>query len=287
MRVNPPAISRRPSPASGLWLYAGVALVTAATLMLQLLQTRILSVMVWYHLAFFVISLAMFGWTAGAIWVYLRGTRFTPARLAADLSAFTAAFAVSIVLSLLLQLTLAPGGIGVASGLGWTVLALGLALPYVFSGVLVTLALTRSPLPASRVYAADMIGAAAGCLSVLALLEATDAPSAILWVSAMVAAAGALFQRFQAGSGPPGGTTRSAVLRRPGVLAGGLAVLALANSVTPYLHPSTVKGRVEARDKSWLFERWNSFSRVVVIDHPSRDPQLWGARPGCPWGRGR
>jgi hypothetical protein len=274
------------SPASGRWLYTGVALATSATLMLQLLQTRILSVMVWYHLAFFVISLAMFGWTAGAIWVYLRGTRFTAGRLATDLSAVAAAFALSIVLSLLVQLTLAPSGIGLASGLAWTALALALALPYVFSGALVTLALTRSPLPPGRVYAADMVGAAVGCLSVLALLEATDAPSAILWVSAMAAAAGAFFRRHGA-AGTERGARRGVVgALGPGLLAAGLALLALANSVTPYgLYPSTVKGRVEARDKSWLLERWNSFSRVVVIDHPSRDPQLWGRSPRMPSGR--
>ena len=46
--------------------YGGLFLVTAATLMLQLIQTRILSVVAWYHLAFFVISMAMFGLTAGA-----------------------------------------------------------------------------------------------------------------------------------------------------------------------------------------------------------------------------
>jgi hypothetical protein len=255
---------------SGLWLYAGVAVVTSATLMLQLIQTRILSVMVWYHLAFFVISLAMFGWTAGALWVYLRGERFTPGRLAADLSSFSAAFAVSIVASLLLQLTLAPSEIpSVTSWLAWSALALGLALPYVFSGVLVSLALTRSSLPVGRVYAADMIGAAAGCLGVLALLDATDAPSAILWVSALVAASGALFRRGRA----------------PGILAVALAALALVNSVTPYgLYPWVVKGRVEARGPDWLLERWNSFSRVIVIEHPSRDPQLYGRSPRMPPG---
>jgi len=31
----------------------------------------------WYHLAFFAISMAMFGLTAGAVWVYLQGERFT------------------------------------------------------------------------------------------------------------------------------------------------------------------------------------------------------------------
>ena len=40
--------------------------------MLQIVETRIISVTSWYHLAFFVISIAMFGLTAGAVWVYLR-----------------------------------------------------------------------------------------------------------------------------------------------------------------------------------------------------------------------
>ena len=44
--------------------YSGVFLVASSTLMLQVVQTRILSVVAWYYLAFFVISIAMFGLTA-------------------------------------------------------------------------------------------------------------------------------------------------------------------------------------------------------------------------------
>ena len=51
--------------------YCGVFLVTASGLMLQIVQTRILSVVLWYYLAFLVISIAMFGITAGTVWVYL------------------------------------------------------------------------------------------------------------------------------------------------------------------------------------------------------------------------
>src|SRR5262245_1696961 len=43
--------------------YVALGLVTAATLMLQIIETRIISVTSWYHLAFFVISIAMFGLT--------------------------------------------------------------------------------------------------------------------------------------------------------------------------------------------------------------------------------
>jgi hypothetical protein len=52
--------------------YMALGLVAAATLMLQIIETRIISVISWYHLAFFVISIAMFGLTAGAVFVYWR-----------------------------------------------------------------------------------------------------------------------------------------------------------------------------------------------------------------------
>src|SRR4029450_5822015 len=50
--------------------YVALGLLTAATLMLQIIEARIISVTAWYHLAFFVISIAMFGLTAGAVFVY-------------------------------------------------------------------------------------------------------------------------------------------------------------------------------------------------------------------------
>jgi hypothetical protein len=88
--------------------YGGLFLVTTATLMLQLIQTRIFSVVSWYHLAFFVISIAMFGLTAGAVWVYLQGERFSTATLSHDLAHFTGAFAVATVAALAVQLTVPP-----------------------------------------------------------------------------------------------------------------------------------------------------------------------------------
>ena len=52
--------------------YLGVFAVAMATLVLEILATRITSVVAWYHLAFFVISLAMLGMTAGAVIVFIR-----------------------------------------------------------------------------------------------------------------------------------------------------------------------------------------------------------------------
>jgi hypothetical protein len=53
------------------FVYVGIFAVALATLMLEILLTRITSVIAWYHLAFFVIALAMLGMTAGAVIVFL------------------------------------------------------------------------------------------------------------------------------------------------------------------------------------------------------------------------
>jgi hypothetical protein len=60
--------------------------------MLQIIETRIISVISWYHLAFFVISIAIFGLTAGAVFVYLRRDRFRPEQLSYDLTVGEAGF---------------------------------------------------------------------------------------------------------------------------------------------------------------------------------------------------
>ena len=175
-----------------------LGLVAAATLMLQIIETRIISVVSWYHLAFFVISIAMFGLTAGAVFVYLRRERFRPERLSYDLTVATLAFALTTNLAILVQLTLVTGASpSLTSFVAWAEFALCLAVPFFFSGVVVSLALTRSSYPIGKVYGADLIGAATGCIGVLALLNVMSGPSAVLWVGGLIAVAALGF----AGSG--------------------------------------------------------------------------------------
>ena len=172
-----------------LRFYLGVFFISFAALMLEIVQTRILSVVVWYHLAFFVISLAMFGLTAGAVWVYLKGERFTEKTLSYDLGYFTGLFALATAICLASQMTLAPVISRLVTTLWiWTELALCLSIPFFFAGVAISLALTRSSFPIARVYGVDLLGAASGAVGALLLLNATDGPSAVLWVAVFAAA---------------------------------------------------------------------------------------------------
>src|SRR5512144_1806380 len=80
-------------------VYVGIFAVALATLMLEVLLTRITSVSAWYHLAFFVISLAMLGMTAGAVLVFLVPQAFSDERIGVRLAQSSLAFALAIPVS--------------------------------------------------------------------------------------------------------------------------------------------------------------------------------------------
>ena len=267
----------------GFWFYLALGLVTAATMMLQIIETRIISVISWYHLAFFIISIAMFGLTAGAVFVYLRRTRFRPERLFADLTVATLAFALTTDLAILLQLTVTTGAsLSLTSFVAWAQIAICLAVPFFFSGIVVSLALTRSPYPVGKVYGADLIGAAAGCIGVLAILNLTTGPSAVLWVGALIAIAALCFDRCGPRPEPGTAPANSRLLRHGRAIAAGCVVLAVANTLTDHgVRPTNVKDHVETADR-YEYDRWNSFSRITVSQSLPDTPSMFGASPHLP-----
>ncbi len=264
--------------------YGGVFCVTSATLMLQLIQTRMLSVVVWYHLAFFVISMAMLGLTAGAVWVYLKGSRFTEKTLSYDLANFSTAFALSTVLGLALQVTLVPTSrFAFTTVVIWLELALVIAAPFFFSGVVVSLALTRSPFPIGRVYGIDLIGAAIGCFGVLVLLNEFNGPTAILCAAALVSLGAVFFANSRVGAAPPRSLSLPRVLSWHRVWFVVLVAVAALNSTDTRrmgFYPIFAKATMQLDVQPW-FEKWNSFSRIVATRPalPVSAPQLSGASP--------
>ena len=262
-----------------LSFYSGVAMITAATLMLQIVETRLISVTSWYHLAFFVISIAMFGLTAGAVWVYFRSETYRPQQLSYHLSVASLGFALATVSALLVQLTIVTGlPASVMSFVVWAEFAAALAAPFFFAGIAVSLALTRSPYPVGIVYGADLLGAALGCLGALALLNVVSGPSAVLWIAALIAAGALFFATSGSEDCPSDRSIATTIFRYRGVVFGSLVLLALANSMTGSVRPTIVKDTVE-RPETIAIERWNSFSRVTVSESQTGPPSLWGASP--------
>jgi predicted membrane-bound spermidine synthase len=282
MRANFPHTANMVSQSN---FYTGLFLITACTLMLQIIQTRILSVVAWYHLAFFAISMAMFGLTVGAVWVYVRYDRFSEKTLSYDLSYFSTGFALSTLLCLIVQMSLTPVVTrSMTSILTWAELAICLSIPFFFSGIVVSLALTRSPFPVGRVYGADLLGAAVGCLGVLVLLNNTDGPSAILWVGAFAAAGALFFSTSGIGSMPQTEPPLDFFLRHRAAIFVLILTCAVLNGLTDYgLQPLVAKGKFEGGN-TYALRAWNTFSRVAVYPRSVQQPEMSAASPKMPDG---
>lgn len=247
-------------------IYAGLVLVTFATLCFEILLTRIFSVTLWYHFAFIAVSVAMFGMTAGALAVYLRPAWFPEARTAAAMAWSAVAFGITLVASVWVHLqlpTLSP----------WRLSATYAAtlVPFFFSGVCVCLALTRFPAAANRMYAADLAGAALGCVGYVALLSVMDGISAVIATAALATAAGFVLL-------PAERTTQRQACA--GLLAIACLLTAVSNFAFLQKQPLVRFAWVKiGPEHPPVFERWNAFSRITVHNDAPDHPVLWGASP--------
>ncbi|MGA8602391.1 MAG: hypothetical protein WB663_13495 [Beijerinckiaceae bacterium] len=268
---------------NSLCFYGGVFATTAATLMLQIIETRIVSVTSWYHLAFFIISIAMFGLTGGAVWVYLRGEGLSEVHLNDVLARNSFYFALSTIVTLLVQMTLVTSSTASLTSLfAWAELAIALAIPFFFSGVIVSLALTRSPYPIGIVYGVDLVGAAIGCIGVLLVLNVASGPTAILWIAALGAAAASLFAAAGTAASVFGVPRGFPELRWRLPLFLAILLLAIFNPLTDRgIYPAYVKDGIET-PKTFAFQGWNSFSRVTLTHDREGEPAMWGASPNMP-----
>src|ERR1700755_2800965 len=91
------------------FIYRGLFVVTLATLMHEILLTRIFSVTMWYHFAFMAISIAMLGMTVGAIVVFIRPSK-DDAEVPLRLARWGLAYAVSLVVGFLVYLQIPFSG---------------------------------------------------------------------------------------------------------------------------------------------------------------------------------
>jgi hypothetical protein len=248
-------------------VYVGLFLVTLATLVFEILLTRIFSISLWYHFAFMAISVAMFGITVGALIVHLCPRWFPPEKIPQRLAESAFCFGLLIVFSVLVHL-LCPFD---RPELQWLLLGINFvvfALPFVCSGVCVCLVLSRFPRQVNSLYAVDLGGAALGCLTIYALFRAMDGVSAAFATAFIACLASLAF-------------AQPAILRfRAAASCFLFAALTTLHAVQaqqqhPWFRLSAAKGELHPTP---VYEKWNSFSRLTVVPGPDR-PVAWSLSP--------
>ena len=158
-----------------------------ATLVLELTLTRLFSATMFYHFAFLAISLALFGSGASGVVLYVARPRLDEARTPLLLGACSALFAVTTIVALVVILShpLSPAapGLKTLGSLAWIYGAA--ALPFFFSGCVITLAITAWAPEISRLYLFDLVGASAGCLLLIPAVDSLGAVDTVLLVAAL------------------------------------------------------------------------------------------------------
>ena len=227
-------------------IYWGVACTTLATLLLELSLPRIFSVVFYYHFAFLAISIALFGLGAGGVFSYVvagwRGTLFAKlGKLALHTSGY-----VFVALNFLLSRE------GDLSNVGLGIVYFAVALPFFSAGAVVSLVISETIERVERVYFVDLLGAAAGCLILLPLLNYIGGPNTVLVAAAVYAISAAIWynldgQRFM----------RIAAV----TVALALTAIIVFNAKMAFIDVKYAKGQ---KLKTESFIKWNGISRIAV-----------------------
>ena len=246
--MSPSPASR---PASWPLLYLAVALTTSGTLLLELALTRIFSVVFYYHFAFLAISIALFGLGVGGVLSYLVAPGGRIYRKLGAISLINAVLALGAVLFVLTR-GAEIGAIELA------IIYFTTALPFIGSGIIVSLAISETIDRVDKVYFFDLLGAAAGCLALVGLLNAFGGPNTVIAVSVLFAAGSAIWFSLAG----------YRVGRIAGVFVGlFFTMLLIANAGRkPFFEVRYAKG-LKLREEQ--FTKWNSISRIGLA--PDKD----------------
>lgn len=238
----PSGSSSRPSN----WplLYTAVGLTTLATLLLELSLTRIFSVVFYYHFAFLAISIALFGLGVGGVLSYIvSGWSGSLYRKLGIISLIDAGLVLLAVLFVLTR----GAEIGTA-GLG--AIYFITALPFLGSGIIVSLIIADTIDRVDKIYFFDLLGAAAGCLVLVLLLNTFGGENTVIAVSVLFASAAAIWFSL---AGMRYGRIASVFA---GLL---LTMLVIGNTKYHFIQVRYAKGEKLLAEQ---FTKWNSISRI-------------------------
>lgn len=247
--------------------FAGLFLLSLATLLLELALTRVLSVSLWYHFGFLVISTALLGFGASgvtlALWTGLRER----INLELGLGVCALAFAVCVVLSfwLMQRIPFDPFSVAVDHRQFYLMPTyfLLVALPFFCSGLAISLLLTRGSRDINRLYAYDLLGAGIGCALVALVIPRFGGTGSVL-LAAFVGGLSAVCFAWP---------VRRALALTASLVSVILLVASFRGERAIPIHVSANKLR---RSMNPIYSAWNTLSLVQVLEFPAQ-----GKEPGA------
>lgn len=230
----------------------GVLVMSFASLLLELSLTRLFSVILFYHFAFFAISIALLGLGAGGVFSYLFQQRLqhvSIARLGQTVCILNAALMVGVLiidLNVPVQATL-----DLENFVHLTIIYLVSSVPFALTGLFFSALFARRSSAVPQLYAADLIGGSIACMGIVPLLNSVGGPNTIIAAGIAMALGAVLWAE-----------TRKTQLVTSLLLVS-MVTLLTANNHGRLIDIVYAKGK--RRDKLNVeFCKWNAISRVEV-----------------------
>jgi hypothetical protein len=254
--------------------YAGMFLLSLATLLLELALTRVLSVANWYHFGFLVVSTALLGFGVSGVtlslWTKLRDK--TPLDHALACLSLLFGFVSLASFWLMQRIPFDPFSLLVdrRQFVYMPLYYLVLAAPFFCSGLAISLLLGRGGRAVNRLYAADLMGAGLGCAAVCAVMPTFGGSGSIVVAAMLGVLAGLAFSSFRL----------SKLTLFGGLAAAGMLGLAfVAEQTLPIRVVPEKRHPLQPAGQPPIYTKWNSSSRIDVYDVPAA-PEKGRPDPG-------
>lgn len=240
-----------------------LAIISASVLALQVTFTRIFSIIIWYHFTYLIVGITLLG--GGAAGTYLAVRRWDKTTLLNRISKISAFYSISILITLLIitQFSFDPltRSDAKATAIGLALYFVSLFAAFFLGGLSVAGVFTLRSDVAHRLYFADLLGASAGTLLIVGIIQILTGPGAIVLIALIALIASALL------------STNISPAWKYGTWIGIVAELALAiylsfvNPVQLKIPESKELGSVmKAGEISGPeYVRWNPVARVDVL----------------------
>ncbi|PWH18138.1 MAG: hypothetical protein DDG59_06715, partial [Anaerolineae bacterium] len=262
-------------------LFWRVSLFSAATLLFQVILTRLFSVAQFYHFIFLIISIAMLGYAVSGVMLAFRPS-LRPDTAIRLFERSAVGGTLTILTSYLILNHLPFDSFSIAWDVRQLALFalnyLALSLPFFFSGLALGALLGAFPEQAGKIYALNFVGAGLGCLGGLVLPSWVGGEGVILVCSSSLAvcALPTPAQLLSSDSPQKGKRQAQARWRRIALflwiifcvielgarLQGRTLVSMLDLRLSPYKGLSYA---LQYPDAVRLWQRWNAFSRLDVV----------------------
>ena len=232
----------------------GLFLISVAILALEVLHMRILSVQMWYHHAYIIVTMAMLAFAvAGTITTLF--PRLTQGDVGGRLAWFSVLFGVlAIGGQFAITATVESTSIGNTARLA--IACSILLVPYLFGGLVVTIALSSATVVHRR-YFVNLIGSALGAWLFIAAITPIGGERLLVLIASIAPLAALCFARSATSRAAPSAA----------------AVIALALGAVTFMNSDWLRISIGADKRKFvrgevIDQRWTPLSRLDVLEDP-------------------